>query len=120
MRILGSTLAVALFTSTSLAADPPARAAVEKLLDQMSAAALAGDRNTFMACLDTSNAFFKQEQTAWCDDIVKHHPKSVAFTIEDEPAPSFGDKETHATISIKYQSDLGAAAGDNEIGRASC
>src|SRR5436190_21858896 len=107
-------LLLALLLACPALADPPAKSAIEKTLETMSQAALSGDRDAFMSCLDTSNAFFKQEQTAWCDDMVKHHPKQVAFVLADDPAPSFGDDETHATISITYKTEVGAAA--NEAG----
>jgi hypothetical protein len=113
MNRLAALLLALLITCPALAGDPPAKAAIERTLETMSQAALTGDRDAFMACLDTSNAFFKQEQTAWCDDMVKHHPKEVAFALADDPAPIFGDEETHATISIKYTSEVGAAATEN-------
>src|SRR5262245_42997503 len=100
---------------------PPAKAEIEKTLAAMSAATLAGDAAAFMECLDTSNAFFKQEQTAWCEDMVKNHPKRIAFALASDsksPAPEYGDDVAHVTLTIDYQTPVGAASdADGEKAR---
>jgi uncharacterized protein YjaZ len=103
-------LACLLTVCRTALADPPAKAEIEKTLEAMSQAALVGDADAFMACLDTSNDFFRQEETAWCADLSKNHPKEVEFGLAAEPAPEFGEDETRATLTIKYTSSVGAAS----------
>src|SRR3954467_746724 len=103
-RICAFAASLLLASTTALAADPPAKAEIEKTLQVMSGAALAGDTDAFMACLDQSNPFFKQEQTEGCAEAAKHHPKQVVFALAKKPAPEFGEDETHATVTIQYVS----------------
>src|SRR5262245_30678337 len=102
-RCLALIVSLLVMAQAVLAADPPARAELDRTLESMSAAALKADKAAFMALVDPSEPYFKQEQAAWCDDLVKRGVAEVRFALADEPAPTFGDQEIHGTIKIRYK-----------------
>jgi uncharacterized protein YjaZ len=82
--------------------------ALSGLMKRMSDAALKADKDAFMACIDQTDPFFKQEMSAWCDDLRKNGVKQVRFEAID-PEPRDGDLA--AEIHISYVSNTGAATG---------
>ncbi len=82
---------------------------VDAVIEQMTRAAGAADKAAFLACLDPREPFFAQEQSAWCDDLVKRGVKSVGFqrtgdvTLEGEAAL--------LPLAVEYTSNTGAAVG---------
>ncbi|HYE61110.1 MAG TPA: hypothetical protein VD997_03870 [Phycisphaerales bacterium] len=81
--------------------------ALNKLLERMTAAAQKADKEGFLACLDLSDPFFKQEQSAWCDDLVKNGVKDVRFSTKG--GPTVTDDALTADLVINYTSNVGAA-----------
>jgi hypothetical protein len=104
---------LALFASFLLAplatAAPPAKAEIDHTLEAMSAAAIAGDKPTFLAYVDTTEPYFAQEEAAWCNDLAKRKPVEVRFALADDPVPALSDNVVRGTLVVHYKSQAGAA-----------
>lgn len=102
-------------TAAARAGDDAARAGVEAVLSLMTRAALAGDRDGWMAHVAADDAYFAQEQAHWADDLVKHPPREFVLAIDErERAGEFGPQRAAFTLRMRYRAEIGHATGGKE------
>ena len=83
--------AVAIWTLVTASLVSPAladRAAIEKTLNEMSGAVLAGDAARYVTFVATSDPDFLQEQKMWAKDLLTHKPAEFSLTIVASEAPA--------------------------------
>lgn len=91
------------------------RSEAETLLRTMQAAVVAGDRESYLACIDTRDPEFAAEQRHWADDLARHLPREFKLEIRDDPDnaaddPAFAPGRAEVTLRMTYVSTLGHAA----------
>ncbi len=74
--------AILLIGLSSARADRPA---IEKVLADMSQAALAANPDAYLASVSQADAIFYKEQCNWAKDLKRVKPTAVAFTIGEPP-----------------------------------
>lgn len=108
------TLALPLLT------EPTPREQVQAVLDEMTKAVLAGDKDAYLKHVSKSNVYFAMEQQHWADELTTYKPLEFSITIADslaqdnKPDEKFGSltfSETRAEfpLSMKYTMSIGHA-----------
>lgn len=92
----------------SAAADHPIQRAIESLVADMEAAAIAADRDGYLRHVVTHDRRFRIEQEHWADDLLEHKPLELAWTAHD--ITPIGDTRAEATLRLTYRMVSGHAA----------
>lgn len=106
-----------LLAALLLAGAAPARATPERAaqeirlaLTEMQRAVLAADGPAYLACIDTSDAVFLTEQTAWAADLARHRPQRFELAL-DNTALILSDGWAEAPLTMRWRMDTGPIDG---------
>ena len=75
--------------------------ALDELLAARSDAVLSGDRNAFLATVDSRTPNLIREESAWFDDL-SNYPAET-FSLSAKPVAILDDGSVHASVTLSYQ-----------------
>jgi len=96
--------------ATSIPSAPAAStgtaAEVQALLEQMTAAVLAGERDDYLALVDLADPVFALEHTRWADDWSSRHPVAM-YSLELADLQQDGESATgHMTVAWAFDPSI--------------
>lgn len=88
------------------------RAAIESLLEAMSARVVAGDGAGYIELIDPRDEAFAKEQHNWAEDIAQRTPESFAMALDDDeagPTAAEGTEAIRAAVRVRWSMPAGSA-----------